>query len=290
MGKMVSIPTKEVETITKSFSADTAITYSPRHLRTVEDCIDQYNKAEEVSRIAQSVIKDRMQGDALLKAKKLICGDEWDKTNTGISKPVFSQWLDFLKNLNLTYIVNNTVQPKVAVRNLLDFAGYKERGGEIETASHYREVKKVVGKDVEDIDRTYKEAGGEDLNTAKEVKEAVSKVSKKIWVQELFEKEAGKCPDSGKNTMALGVLALEKLPSVSEAQWKEFYRKMSRCVHPDHGGTDEDMAILASINNMITTVIAENKKTALAKEWQRDYEQWKKDHGYKDEFIDEEDL
>ena len=49
----------------------------------------------------------------------------------------------FSQKLNLWEDKNGAASR--TVRDLLDFAGYKERGGEIETASHYREVKKLTG-------------------------------------------------------------------------------------------------------------------------------------------------
>lgn len=76
MSSLTTLAPKEIKSITTNFSADTGLTYSARNLKTLDDCVDQYNKAEEVSLLAQSVIKDRMQGDALLKAKKIICGDD----------------------------------------------------------------------------------------------------------------------------------------------------------------------------------------------------------------------
>ncbi len=69
-------------------------------------------------------------GDALLKAKKLICGDEWNAKSLSHSKS--SKWKDFLNTLNL---VNKNGEVKVNVRYLLDFAGYKEDGGKIEAVS-----------------------------------------------------------------------------------------------------------------------------------------------------------
>ena len=77
--------------------------------------VNQYNKAEEVSRIAQMVIKDRMQGSALLKAKKLICGDEWNAK--GLTHETSEKWKNFLQSINCK--LDNAYK-------LLDFAGYKE--------------------------------------------------------------------------------------------------------------------------------------------------------------------
>jgi len=58
----------------------------------------------------------------------LICGDEWNakKLSNNISK----KWLSFLETIDL---VDKVGSQKMNVNYLLDFAGYKEDGGEIET-------------------------------------------------------------------------------------------------------------------------------------------------------------
>lgn len=287
MSKVISLPKDEVVKIEKSFSADTSMTYSPRQLITIEDCKEQYLKADEVSHIAQQVIKDRMQGDALLKAKKLICGDEKDKNGVPmwcrpkLPNAISQKWKDFWSMLGTT---------KSNVNYLLDFAGYKERGGEIETASHYREVKKLATdkKDVEEIDAIYKEAGGEDLSTAKEVKEAVQK--SKVWVQPLFEKEVGKQPQVSMSSMMFGLKLQEAIPEPSESEWKSFYRAVASCIHPDKGGSAEHTAILTQLNKMYQLIFSHRKEVKLQEEWWRDYKLWKEDRGYESDFIDEDKL
>jgi len=71
---------------------------------------------------------DGLQGNALLTAKKLLCGDEWDSKKP--TKVIGKKWSDFLSVINCQ---------KANANYLLDFAGYKEDGGTIDTASHYRE-------------------------------------------------------------------------------------------------------------------------------------------------------
>ncbi len=281
MGNLITLPKNEVETITKCYSADTTSTYNPRQLKTVEDCVDQYNKAEEVSRLAQSVIKDRMQGDALLKAKELICGKEnYRKPLTNI---ISEKWTNFY--LMLGAKKNN-------VDKLLAFAGYKEDGGKIETASHYREVKKVSAtKTQTEIDELYDDAGGEELTTAKEVKEGLLTTPKTVYVRHVFEDEAGKCPERGANSMRLGTIMLQKTPSVTSGEWKKWYHKVSLCLHPDHNkDSSDDMAILASINEMIQTVIDANKKNKESDLWEADFKMWKEDKGYKSDIVRENEL
>ncbi len=285
MSSLITLPKNEVETITKCYSADTTSTYNPRQLKTIEDCVDQYNKAEEVSHLAQSVIKDRMQGDALLKARKLICRDEWDFKK--LSRSTEKSWGVFLDTIGL-----KGDSGRRQANYLLDFAGYKEDGGKIETASHFREVKKVsTTKTQTEIDELYDDAGGEELTTAKEVKEGLLTTPKTVYVRHLFEDEAGKCPERGANSTRLGTMMLQKTPSITAGEWKKWYHKVSLCLHPDHNkDSSDDMAILASINEMIQTVVDANKKNKEADLWEADFKMWKEDRGYKSDIIKEDEL
>ncbi len=278
MNNLTTISEKEIKSITTNFSSDTGLTYSPRNLKTLDDCVEQFNKADEVSHLAQTVIKDRMQGDALLKAKKLICGDEWNANK--MTNKVSSKWKDFLMNINCK---------QVNASYLLDFAGYKEAGGKIETASHYREVKKVsTTKTHTEIDAMYDEAGGDELGTAREVKESVQK--QKVWVQPLFEKVVGAEPKVSLSSMAYGMKLNDSMPTPSETEWKSFYRTVAACVHPDKGGSQEHTALLTQLNEMYQIVFTQNKEVEKQKKWNADYKIWKEDRGYKDDFIKEDEL
>ena len=79
-------------------------------------------------RTTQAII---LQGKSLLKAKKLICDEEWNAVK--LTVPVSKKWLLFLETVSL---IDKKGFAKANVSYLLDFAGYKEAGGEIETASH----------------------------------------------------------------------------------------------------------------------------------------------------------
>ena len=61
------------------------------------------------------------QGKALLDAKKLICGDEWNVKQ--LTHKTSKKWKEFLKMLDL---IDKNGNQKVNVNYLLDFAGYKE--------------------------------------------------------------------------------------------------------------------------------------------------------------------
>jgi len=272
---------KMIETV---LSSKVSTAYSNTELHTVEDCKDQYLKADEIASIAKNAIKDKLQGFALLKAKKIICDDEWDAAQ--LTHKTSKKWKDFLHVLNL---IGKDGAVSKNVLYLLDFAGYKESGGKIETASHYREVKKVSStKTHTEIDAMYDEAGGEALVTAKEVKKGVQK--QKVWVQPLFEKEVGKEPRITLSSVAYGMEINNTMPTPTPEEWKSFYRTVASCVHPDKGGNSEHTAILTQLNKMYQLVFTHEKEVSKKNEWNADYKMWKEDKGYKDEFIKEEEL
>jgi len=202
---VISLDKKEVSSITKRYSA-TATVGNQHTLRTTDDCKVQYQTAEEVSLLAKTAIKDGLQGQALLVAKKLICGDEWNKRN--MSGNPRKKWADFLITIQCSSQQSGL---------LLDFAGYKEAEQNlidegvdvtpIDTASHYREAKKL--SDIsghEAVSTTYTQAveanGGVVPKTAKEVVTVVQASKKRISSEDLFFKD--------------------------EPQWKEFLGNLQR--------------------------------------------------------------
>lgn len=278
--------------------------YDPK---TEQECVELYKNAEEISSAAKMALKDGLQGKALLNAKKIICGDEWNATR--LTKNIVLKWNTFLGQINLLRTTGERIGSATdTVHKLLDFAGYKEKEEEliadgvevtpINTASHYRETKKIAQEDgkttPEDISKVFTQAvktnDGVIPSTAKEVKEVVAKASRKIYVQELFIKEVGVCPPEAISSMTLGTTILSILPDLSEAQWKKWYRDMSKLIHPDTGGSSSDFAILNTINEAMTLTVENREKKQLRKEWKEDYETWKEDKGYKSDFVDEKDL
>lgn len=270
---------------------------------TEDQCKELYLQAEEIASVAATSIKDGLQGRALLSAKKIICGDYWDKDPSKIKKENgraeasnrYKNYQDFLKRIKCTN-ANSSY--------LLDFAGYKEaeevliaEGADItpiDTASHYREVKKQTEeKTPEAISKTYTEAvehTGSVPKTAVAVKEAVAKTGERVYVQDIFEDEVGKRPEVLYAQMFFGNEVLKKVPSVTPAQWKKFYRNVAACVHPDKGGTEQDMEVLARLNEMMNLVIDQTKSILERKAWDKDYIQWKTDKGYESDWVNESEL
>ncbi len=308
MNQVTTLPKAEIEKVSKQFSADTGYTFSGKLLRTVDDCVEQYNKAEEVSKIAQMVIKDRMQGDALLKAKKLICGDEWNRPK--LTDKLSAKWKAFLLNIDCK------------IRNadiLLDFAGYKEQeeklieqGVEvvpITTASHYREVKKLAegetqltkkGEEIEVVTHehvatTYTQAvkvnGGVIPKTAKEVVKVIHVAKKKVSSESLFLKEFPEyenIPNVDNRLKADDVVG-KLIPRPDKDEWKHFYRLVAKVVHPDKGGTEVDMSILTGLKEVYEYLHKQNDNADLKSKKMRAYESWCEVKGCKIfDWIDEE--
>ena len=258
--------------------------YEPK---TIDECRDLYLNATEIANVAAISIKDGLQGKALLEAKKLICNIEWDTPLGKMSKHFSTKWLNFLSTINLTFIDKGKyLREKTNVRELLDFAGYKERGGEIETASHYQEVKKITGatnKEPEKIDEAYRIAGGKELKTAKEVKEKVAEVVEKVNpLKEFFKKY----PEYQKeeptiSPIALGQFVLNQIPQITRKEWKKTYRTLAACVHPDKGGSDKDMSTLASINKIMETLFENAEKKAFNEKRKKTYAKFCEENGYK---------
>ena len=252
--------------------------YNPK---TTEECKQLFLDAEEISLQAASALKDGLQGKALLQAKKNLCGEDWNLRQ--LSKGSREKWSSFLREIDCW-------NEKVGSQNrnvsyLLDFAGYKEEGGVIETASHYREAKKIAGPNTGDIDETYKNVGGSENKTAAQLRANLTK--KKVYVQDIFIREVGHKPEPSMNQIQIGSKMLDKLPHMTENEWKTWYRTASRCMHPDHGGSEHDFSILNSLNEMITTVVENEKRRVVYNEWAEDFKQWKKDHNYTSDFIEE---
>lgn len=272
MGKIITIPQDEVMKITKR-STLVGMDYNPK---TLDECTKLYRDAPQIAEIAKSAIVDGLQGKALLEAKKLICGDEWNKAGN-LSGSLSKTWQIFLQSVSCS---------KQQASYLLDFAGYKEDGGEIETASHYREVKKRIGTDSSAIDEAYNDAGGKDLKTAKDVAKSIKSIS----VLKLFEQEVGTFESVMLSTMQLQDKLTECIPDVSQEEWKSFYRKVSHCIHPDKGGEEIEMMMLSSFNKMMNILFKQVKEVQKSKEYRADYAQWKEDRGYESDWIKEEEL
>ncbi len=264
MSNISNLLKKEVKHIQDNFSADTSLLFQPRRLKTVEACIVQYNSAEEVSAIAKTVIKDRMQGDALLQAKKLCYEGSDEDYNSKNPKTTSKSWEKWINVLHTIGSIKEDGKINRNVSHLLDFAGYKERGGEIEIASHYREAKKITGAtnaEPEKIDKAYEDAGGSELKTAADVKTAMIE-TQEINPYELFyaQQPEYKTEKPTIAPMAIGSLVIEKLPKISKKQWKKTYRTIATCVHPDKGGSDEDMSAMASFNEIMEMLFTNQEK------------------------------
>ena len=90
--------------------------------------------------------------------------------------------------------------------------------------------------------------------------------------------------------MQLQEILVENIPEVNRTEWKSFYRKLSHCIHPDKEEDTGMQSILNDFDKMMTILFKQEKAVQERRDWNSDYEQWKEDHGYKDDFIKEEEL
>ncbi len=273
---VISLDKKTVTGITKRFSA-TATVGNQHILKTLDDCATQFKTADEVSHLAQAAIRDGLQGQALLVAKKIVCGDEWNSAK--LTSTVSQKWLSFLKTVDL---IDKRGFAKMNVSYLLDFAGYKEVEEElikegveitpIDTASHFREAKKLSdSKEHGAVATTYTEAvksnNGVKPSTAKEVVEVVQKSKKKVDSEELFFRDEPQWAErkTGIGAFAVGNVMVGHISPIEKDDWKRFYKTVAKCVHPDKGGSEDDMTILAAMNEMMNVLHK-----------QQEFEQWQK--------------
>ncbi len=294
---------------------------------TLDECKGSYLNAEGLYEAQKDNIVSVIRATSLKEARILIMGSLWNAPLNKVSPYLVDKWFNFLDSIGemdkgwnqsaqikrlmrfarvtetarlkgVTVIIPNEVQ----LRGLAAAIKEKTRktASEVDIALLYDKLAKEKnnGKQFEGTDSVVKEyndykpkktktkKGKDKKSEEKEEKEEVPNV----WVRDIFTEDAGECPKRGLNSMALGSSILGKLPSTDAAEWKKWYYKVSRCLHPDHGGCEADMAILTSINNMIGLVLTEEGKTDKANDWESDYEQWKKDKGYESDFIKEDEL
>ena len=256
---LVNIGKREIDDITKK----TALVRGSYPIYSLEDAKSLFMRAETIGEAAKMAITDGLKGKALLYAKREICGEEWNAPK--LSNAVSQKWKDFWSMLNIT---------KSNVNYLLDFAGYKEDGGIIETASHYREVKKIAGD--MPIDEKYKELGGSKLKTAKDIREAEKK---KESLSERMQRFAREFPEYAKEKptvayMGMGPELMKRLPQVTPTEWKNFYRTTAACIHPDKGGSTENMAILSTLNEMYSFIFENRENIEFNKKREKIYEEF----------------
>jgi len=258
---------------------------------TLDECKELYLKAEEIADLAKQTIKDGLQGRALLEAKKMICGDEWNAKK--MSKYGEKKWSIFLQSIDL---LEKSGKPKRNVNYLLDFAGYKEveerliESGEdiepIQTASHYREVKKIANTP-EDVAKTYTEvvkSNGEKPKTANDVRAALAESYEQLPAGVYFEKivapELGvEQPDVEGGAFSHAVFSqkvVEKLPEIDT--WKEAYKKLATMLHPDKGGDEFLMEVIMRINDVYKDISKFQNAMVKREEYAKAFRDWKKNN------------
>ena len=111
MGSITKMNSKEIADITRRTGV-VSMGYDPQ---TIEECKTLYLDAEEISMVVQQAAKDGLQGKSLLKARKILLGDEWNRKQ---------QTHENSQKLKSFFVSINCSQQQASY--LLDFAGYKE--------------------------------------------------------------------------------------------------------------------------------------------------------------------
>jgi hypothetical protein len=289
MGSITKMNSKEIADITRRTGV-VSMGYDPQ---TIEECKTLYLDAEEISMVVQQAAKDGLQGKSLLKARKILLGDEWNRQR--LTDELTSKWKSFLTQINC---------PHNTASNLLDFAGYKEAEAnliqqgilveEITTASHYREVKKLTDVPTHEAVATiYTQAvesnNGDKPKTAKEVKEIVVKSINKISVINLWIREEKPEPEKEANNISALATASKMLPDVDRDVWKDFYRTISKVVHPDKGGSEEHMSILSAFNEVMTYLFKNEENRLFNRRRNESFMVWCAKRGYDPlEYVEDE--
>ncbi len=253
--------------------------------------IPAFHRAEEIGK----KIADMGQGAVLLAAKKYYCGSEWNAKS--LSDKVRPKWKTFLVQLELWR--EEYDKPKANVNYLLDFVGYKEAGGEIETSSQYREVKKIAKQIEPDlkqedlpeaIDNIYKEIGGPANTTAKAIKEAGSellvekskedpKMVETVMISLAYKNAFGKPPEHKYgNAFGIDKDMVEALPTISRKEWKKIYLKLSNLLHPDKGGSADEMAVISQFNKTLEIRFVYEDTKKKRQEWTDNLRAWEKEY------------
>ena len=248
---------------------------------TVENCALLYTKIEEVkTQFKQEA--DTYQGMALLAARKLIFGDDYNKILT--NHPSGNKWTEFCYQINVS---------KMQSSRLLEFAGYKEIETEmiemnpdikpIETASHFQAAKKsIIGElgkteaTPTKIAETYSKAIEQErpMETAAQVKESTQAVvedPEEIEFERQMEEERTKGRYRTQGQQELGISTsspsrppfaadLGKVVYAKRGDWKFLYKEMSKIAHPDKGGSAGLQHFLNDVNEIMKKAYANDKE------------------------------
>jgi len=239
--------------------------------------------------MAMKTIQDGLQGKALLDAKRLICGDEWNAVS--LTNENSSKWKEFLKYLDL---IQPSGKPKVNVSYLLDFAGYKEIEENftdvtpIANAGQFREVKKLSEtndpREIAKLNTEIVEAieGAGEKVTASSIKEFAL-----VNVEEQFKKEFNLEKPVVTNFFENMTDLTNMINEIDFTHYKTVYKELSKIYHPDknNGSDHEVMAFMNSLNELFKFVTKRRKSVVMKEEYMKQYEEWKEKKGYESDYI-----
>ena len=299
-------------------------------MNTTEDRIYAYKNAETIvdsyiERERNGAVS-KIRADALRMEKESIMGAElWRENLNKVPQDLVDRWYKFLSQIDE---LDKDGRESRQVRRLMVFANYteteklngikiiaptetqlrkisnlmnsnKKKASIVTVAKMYEKLAKesndgkVFGSST-DVEKAYVAYHEEPIKEKKKKKDKKKKKEveevEEVYVRDVFAEAAGDCPPRGGNSLKLGSAVLAEFPTMSEDEWKKWYRKVASILHPDKGGSEQDMTILTAINNMVNVVVEANKLNEKNSQWEDDYEQWKKDHNYNSDFVPEDEL
>ena len=163
-----------------------------------------------------------------------------------------------------------------------------------------KELKKIAestGKKVWELTKeeyeNYSEPKKEETNTVEpeasfEFDDHDYKEEKKVYARDVYVELFGDIHRTSKDDYSISNIAVSKIGLVSKKEWKEWYKKVAQCLHPDKGGKAEEFAILKDIDDMMKVLIENREKQDRELNWDKNFNEWKQKNGIDDAYMSEE--
>ncbi len=292
---------------------------------TIENCKETYRHAEDIYESQKANVVSVIRANALMRMKEHIMGNAWKENLGRVPQHLVDEWKEALNDIGE---LDDDGNESRQVRGLMRFAKvietgklkgilvpvpnekqlrrlasliknkYRKSADTIELATTYNEVAKAVNdgkvfKSDSDLEDAYNNFKKEPKKTPKKNKPKKGSdptpEPTMVYVRELFIEEVGEEPEV-KSAGKVQSEIMNAFPTVARDLWKTTFKRISLAVHPDQGGTQEMQDILNKFNAMMETLYQAEKMENNHTEWVADYEAWKKDRGYKSDFVPENEL
>jgi hypothetical protein len=129
-----------------------------------------------------------------------------------------------------------------------------------------------------------------DLGEQQEQERKHQATLKHISYRSVYEQKH-QAPQGEIKTRELHAKMVASLPTVTADTLKSFYRKTAKALHPDKGGSADDMAILTAIKSALDIQVQNDQIKEAKRLHEVSYKEWKELHGFKKDYdnITEED-